>query len=147
MDCSPSGSSVHGILKARILEWVAILFSRGSSQPRDWNRVFSITGRFFTCLSHWQILYLSEPLADSLPVWVAGRFFTCLFHLFTWKKGLQLMHPTSPTFSAWAMGFPDERVCSYRPQCVWFSNKSLKGTFFKNQLWPKEKYWEKRVKR
>ena len=35
MDCSPSGSSVHGILQARILEWVAILFSRGSSQPRD----------------------------------------------------------------------------------------------------------------
>ena len=36
-DCSPSGSSVHGILQARILEWVAILFSRGYSQPRGWN--------------------------------------------------------------------------------------------------------------
>ena len=35
MDCSPPGSSVHGILHARILEWVAISFSRGSSQPRD----------------------------------------------------------------------------------------------------------------
>ena len=35
MDCSWSGSSVHGILQARILEWVAISFSRGSSQPRD----------------------------------------------------------------------------------------------------------------
>ena len=35
MDCSPPGSSVHGILQARILEWVAISFSRGSSQPRD----------------------------------------------------------------------------------------------------------------
>ena len=34
MDCSPPGSSVHGILQARILEWVAISFSRGSSQPR-----------------------------------------------------------------------------------------------------------------
>ena len=33
MDCSPPGSSVHGILQARILEWVALLFSRGSSQP------------------------------------------------------------------------------------------------------------------
>ena len=33
MDCSPSGSSVHGILEARILEWLAILFSRGSSSP------------------------------------------------------------------------------------------------------------------
>ena len=35
-DCSLSGSSVHGILQARILEWVAISFSRGSSRPRDW---------------------------------------------------------------------------------------------------------------
>ena len=35
MDCSPPGSSVHGIFQARILEWVAISFSRGSSQPRD----------------------------------------------------------------------------------------------------------------
>ena len=35
MDCSPPGSSVHGILQARILEWVAISFSRGASQPRD----------------------------------------------------------------------------------------------------------------
>ena len=35
MDCSPPGSSVHGILQARILEWVAIPFFKGSSQPRD----------------------------------------------------------------------------------------------------------------
>ena len=35
MDCSPPGSSVHGILQARILEWVAMSFSRQSSQPRD----------------------------------------------------------------------------------------------------------------
>ena len=34
-DCSPQGPSVHGILQARILDWVAIPFSRGSSQPRD----------------------------------------------------------------------------------------------------------------
>ena len=39
MDCSPPGSSVHGILQARILECVAIPFSRGSSQPRDWTHV------------------------------------------------------------------------------------------------------------
>jgi len=35
MDCSLPGPSVHGILQARILEWVAVPFSRGSSQPRD----------------------------------------------------------------------------------------------------------------
>ena len=48
MNCSPPGSSVHGILQARILEWVAIPFSKGFSQPRKWIRVSSIAGRFFT---------------------------------------------------------------------------------------------------
>ena len=47
MDCSPLGSSVHGILQARILESVAVPFSRGSSWPRDWTWVSSIAGRFF----------------------------------------------------------------------------------------------------
>ena len=48
MDCSLPGSSVHGILQARILEQVAIPFSRGSSQPRDWTWVSCIAGRLFT---------------------------------------------------------------------------------------------------
>ena len=48
MDCSPPGSSVHGIFQARVLEWVAISFSRGSSQPRDQIRVSRIAGRRFT---------------------------------------------------------------------------------------------------
>ena len=48
MDYSPPGSSVHGILQARILEWVAVPFSRGSSWPSDWTWVSCITGRFFT---------------------------------------------------------------------------------------------------
>ena len=47
VDCSPPGSSVHGILQARILEWVTISFSRGSSRPRDWTRVSHIGGRRF----------------------------------------------------------------------------------------------------
>ena len=52
MDCSPPGSSVHEIFQARILEWVAISFSRESSQPRDQSRVFCTAGRFFTYLSY-----------------------------------------------------------------------------------------------
>ena len=46
-DCSPPGSSVHGILQARILEWVAISFSRVSSRPRDRTQVSCIAGRRF----------------------------------------------------------------------------------------------------
>ena len=48
MDCSPPGSSVHGTFQARILEWIAISFSRGSSQPKDWTPVSCIAGRIFT---------------------------------------------------------------------------------------------------
>ena len=44
--CSPLGSSVHGISQARMLEWVAIPFSRGSSQPRDQTQVSCIAGEF-----------------------------------------------------------------------------------------------------
>ena len=47
MDYSMLSSSVRGILQARILELVAIPFSRGSSQPRDWAQVSHIAGRFF----------------------------------------------------------------------------------------------------
>ena len=42
MDCSPSASSIHGIFQARILKWVAISFSEGSSRPRDWTWVFCL---------------------------------------------------------------------------------------------------------
>ena len=54
MDCSPSGTSVHGILQARILEWVAISSCRGSSRPRDWTRV-----SYFSCVGRW-VLYLCK---------------------------------------------------------------------------------------
>ena len=46
MGCSPSGSSVHGVLQARILEWAAMPSSRGSSQPRDRTQVSCTAGRF-----------------------------------------------------------------------------------------------------
>ena len=48
VDCSLPGSSVHGISQARILEWGAISFSRGSSRPRDETQVSRIIGRRFT---------------------------------------------------------------------------------------------------
>ena len=53
MDCSPPGSSVHGIFWARILKWVAICFFRGSSQPRDWTHVSCVS-----CIGRWILLPL-----------------------------------------------------------------------------------------
>ena len=52
MDCSPLGSSVYGILQERILEWVAISFSRASAQPRDQTQVSCIAGKFSTIWVH-----------------------------------------------------------------------------------------------
>ena len=52
MDCSLQGSFVHRFFQAKVLEWVAITFSRGSSQLRDRTWVSCIAGRHFYCLSH-----------------------------------------------------------------------------------------------
>ena len=48
MDCSLPGSSVHGIFQARVLEWIAISFTRGSSRPRDQTQVSRIVDRRLT---------------------------------------------------------------------------------------------------
>ena len=54
MDCSlPGSNGVHGMLQARILEWVGIPFSRWSSRPRDCTQVSGIVGRFFTELRYY----------------------------------------------------------------------------------------------
>ena len=57
---SPGCSSVHGILQARILEWIAIPFSRGSSQPRDQTQASHIAGRFFSIWATREAWYLSH---------------------------------------------------------------------------------------
>ena len=74
MDCSLLGSSVHGTLQVRTLEWVAIPFSRGSSRPRDWTHiswVSCISGRFFTISATREA---SHPHLPSPPP-LTGTFF------------------------------------------------------------------------
>ena len=80
MEYNPPGSSVHGIFQARILEWVAISFSRGSSQPRDWTQVSCIVGRCFNLWaknSEWICTYpwLSVPFQGHGCKSIADR--TC----------------------------------------------------------------------
>ena len=58
MDCSPPGTVVHGILQARTLEWVAISYAKGSSQPRNRTLVSCISGRLFTS-------YKGSPLQST----------------------------------------------------------------------------------
>ena len=57
MDCIPPGSSVHGILQARILEWFAISYSRGCSQPRDWTCIFCIGRQILYHWATWEALF------------------------------------------------------------------------------------------
>ena len=72
MDCSLPGSSVHGILQTRILEWVAFCFSSGSSQSRDQTHVSCTTGWFFAfwatreALFHSSV-YVSIPISHFIP--------------------------------------------------------------------------------
>ena len=68
MDCSQPGSSVHGILQARILEWVAISFSRGSSQPRGWTQVSCIADRRFILWATKQGDNI-QPWCTPFPIW------------------------------------------------------------------------------
>ena len=84
MDCSLPGFSIHGILQARVLEWVANLVSRESSQPRDCTQVSHIESGFFTV---W-----ATREADWLEL-----FFVCLRVL--WKK-IKLTRPLT-FFCAW----------------------------------------------
>ena len=71
MDCSPPSSSVHGILQARSLEWVAIPFSRGSSWPRDRTWVSCTAGRFFT---NWATREAPSPYFIHIPLVFTTKF-------------------------------------------------------------------------
>ena len=62
---SPPGSSVHGILQARIVEWAAIPFSRGSSRPRDQKWVSCIARRFFTVRVTREALFSHQVASNS----------------------------------------------------------------------------------
>ena len=90
MDCSPPGCSVHGILQARILEWGAISFSRGSSWPGDGTQVSCITGRFFT---HWATQEAQEAREAHVSPNMGKHQTISDPHLRHWS--FMLHHPTS----------------------------------------------------
>ena len=65
MDCSLRGSPVHGIFQARILEWVAICFSRGSSWRRGWIQVSHIVSRCFTTWATREVLGMKNQYCEN----------------------------------------------------------------------------------
>ena len=97
MDCSLPCSSVRGILRARILEWVAISFSRRSSQPRDWTWVSHILGRCFTIWASREVLWTSDSnvprLRPSFEFLVDGFCRSLLkVSFFNWWVSFQWIH-------------------------------------------------------
>ena len=77
MDCSLSGSSIHGIFQARVLEWIAISFSRGSSRPRNGTRDSRIAGGRFTVWATREAPGWAVPYLGACSIWDKKRQPTC----------------------------------------------------------------------
>ena len=92
MDCSLPGSSLHGILQARVLEWVAIAFSRGSSWPRDWTQVSRIPGRGFNLWATREapkVDYWLENPQSSVTSFIGSSFSTSYLISFNCRSFLK----------------------------------------------------------
>ena len=86
MDCSLTGFSIHGIFQARVLEWVAISFSRRSSWPRDWTQVSRIVGRGITIWATREVLLSLASrffIAESPETVFYIKDSTCFVNKFT----------------------------------------------------------------
>ena len=124
MDCSLPGSFVHGISQARMLEWVAISFSRGSSQPRDWTHIsciYYIGRQILYQLSHQGSsirpqISLNPLLLYLFKYWGLGYYFCLAKRYFSLKKAevkkkthskIQCakvtQQPTGQRFAGWYM--------------------------------------------
>ena len=118
MDCIPPGSSVHGILQARILEWAAMPSSRGSSQLRDWT--------LFSGLLHW--------LAGSLPLTPSGNsakvywlFNLCKTFLSAFHVSVYLMTLSSDCMYSIELRSSFQKVC---PKGLWRLPKTATTLLF-----------------
>ena len=114
MDCRPPGSSAHGISQSRILEWVAMSISRGSSQPKDWTLSL-------LCFLHWQ--------EDSLPLYHLGSPYTYLT-LFWANKHPSLWDQSSRVF---AVSLP--LLCPRLPRDV-SSMWNVLSLLWLTHIWP-----------
>ena len=126
VDCSPSGSCVHGILQARILEWVAISYFRGSSRPRDWTCVIWLYPLQFNLLipHHIQNAGVTLVFFFQFPKPSKAYAQIALFSLpvFTWGKPslpnfqvqchlTEAFQSTHPTYGKASSVPPSQTVC------------------------------------
>ena len=108
MHCSPSGSSVHGILQTRMLEWVAISSPRESSQPRDQTQVSCIEGRFFTTWTMKRAYYFQrEVQMCSLTPHVL------LFPAYLCNRNIIFTSDLPNNYKNWSNFYPDRNIYSH----------------------------------
>ena len=98
MDRSPPGSSAHGILQARTLGWVAMPFSRGSSQSRDRTEVSSMEGIFFSTKTS-QVAQMVKNLPAVWETWVRSL---------AWEDALEKGMATHSSILAWRIPWTEE---------------------------------------
>ena len=133
MDCSPPASSVHGNFQARVLEWVAISFSRGCSQPRDWTHVSHIAGRHFSTWAPREALI--SPHARELyifHIWVLGQIYLSSKHfshslacLFLIILSFPIFANTNSALSPHCMGTTTSHI--HASDGVWYSGPNFSG--------------------
>ena len=152
VDCSFPGSSVHGILQARVLEWVAFPFSKGSSQPWDWTQIPSIAARFFTIWAtreassaislptHFTLAHLhsraSHQVHDRNPGkvqytekrWICNAFVAN--KLSSWKCNLP---PYWPVLLKWLSTFPWHLITVYNRKKIRSFNNNVNVTINKDK--------------
>ena len=129
MGCNLPGSSVHGILQARILEQVAIPFSRVSSQPRDWTCIFCIAGIFFTISvtreAHIRQYYQGNSLGNERRIgetcpWISCEFCWNAKNKIYLRELWRQWHPTPVLLPGKSHGWRSLEGCS--PWGRWGSN-------------------------
>ena len=91
VDCNLPGSSIHGILQARILEWVAIYFSRESSWPRDWTWVSHLAGRCFNLWATREARLTKNAIQPSFGLNTDVFMYICITYVCTQMHILNLL--------------------------------------------------------
>ena len=133
MDCSPPGSSVQEISQVRILEWVAISFSRAPSRPRDRTQVSCTAGRFFTDWATREAQFLNSTfifyfvvLALLLEYFLPLIYVTLVLWLLKPSLWVLPTHLQSPRISTWSTNYG---VC--RCDDMWYVHQANPTTSFK----------------
>ena len=129
IDCSPPSSSIHGIFQTRVLEWVAISFSGGSSRPRDQTQVYHIAGRRLMATEPGRWLSKAEVGPEHLH--------SCRMLLLVQGPHFQCGHKTGPLCRLRECYCPSPHPCSViiylpgakrSPLCLFPTSKTLGRT-------------------